>query len=170
MAKKIDIASLDSIAENLETEQEWQSEVNFREVVRRLFFSIDAAVQRKASWEQIAQHIEAALKSEESINPNTLRQYYFYFKKNKRELPKKARKASLHKNKQNSSPSQNSPTRMNSGTPASAARSESLPTQNSIDPVAPEIAGLTESTVETESLNGQLLPEPKQASRSKFAY
>ena len=160
MAKKIDISLINKIEEGLNSQEEWQLEVNFHELVKLTFFAIDTAVKRKASWEAIAQSIQESIGSEVEINPNTLRQYYFYFKSHPEALPKKKRRTGDSKKKQRSDTQDFLTSAVKPGS------------SNRSDKAVQLLAEASDNQVKKteEEITETLLPEPKEKLGSNFAY
>lgn len=166
MAKKIDLSVIDNLESKFDSQEEWQTAVNLTELVGRLFFSIDTAVKRKASWAKIAEFIQESIGSDEKINPNTLRQYYFHFKSHPEELPKKKRNSSNSKKKQKVDTGKVPASTMTTEAPARSDGCSTSTAQETIQSVDSQAANTGENITPTELP----LPEPRKKSGSSFAY
>lgn len=166
MAKKIDLSIIDDLENKFDSQEEWQSSISLTELVGRLFFSIDTAVKRKASWAKIAEFIQESIGSDEKINPNTLRQYYFHFKSHPEELPKKKRNSSNSKKKRKVDTSEDSASTMTTEPPA---RSDSCSISTDQEMIQ-SVDSQAENTGGNITLTELPLPEPKKKNGSNFAY
>jgi len=166
VAKKIDLSIIDDLENKFDSQEEWQSSISLTELVGRLFFSIDTAVKRKASWAKIAEFIQEAIGSDEKINPNTLRQYYFHFKSHPEELPKKKRNPSNSKKKRKVDTSEISASTMATNSPDRSDSCSTSTDQEIIQSVDNQAENMGENITPTELP----LPEPRSKNGSSFAY
>lgn len=77
MAIRIDRNFADAFSTALDETDEWQAEINLRELVEDSFFSIEKAREKKATWEQITSVLQKLVGTEVEIKVDTVRQYYF---------------------------------------------------------------------------------------------
>ncbi|MBD2465616.1 hypothetical protein H6G89_31995 [Oscillatoria sp. FACHB-1407] len=165
MAKKIDLSLIGKIEEKLNSQKEWQSEINCHELVGLVFSAIDKAVKEKATWTAIAQSIQDLIGESEKINPNTLRQYYFYFKSHPEALPKKKRKVGKSKENQKSTTEEALESTIVL-TASDCSERRSTPT---VQALAQTVDAQVKSGEETTEIQA-LLPEPRKKTGSNFAY
>lgn len=97
MARRINRSVADAFSAALDETEEWQEELNLRELVESSFFSIEKARDRKATWEQIADVLQKTIGDTVDIKADTIRQYYFEALKNRDELAKERRRKSSKK-------------------------------------------------------------------------
>jgi len=110
----------------------WQQELNLRETVFQSYPDIKRARTFKATWEQIADILVDVSHSQDKINPESIRQYYFEISNNP-ELQDKYRsivKKSSRKSK--SSPTQKSNSKIE-------AEKSGFPDSNDVDNSQPEV-------------------------------
>lgn len=74
-----------------EIDASWQQEMNLRETVLLAFDDIKRARRFKATWKQIADILIDVSDTEDSISPESIRQYYFEFSNHPERLAKHKR-------------------------------------------------------------------------------
>lgn len=98
---KISKESIENFQSVLETvDNSGQTEFNLRETVRKCFYLIkNAKEKKKVSWERIAEALRNSCDITDRISPASIRQYYFEFAKHPELLDKKKRKTNSTKNR-----------------------------------------------------------------------
>ena len=101
---KITKENLQKIQSELETaDDSWQSEFNLQQTVQQLFYFIEEARKKNASWEKIAEVIREKSGITDAISPTSISKYYLDFAKHPEKLPKKKRKTNVSKDQKNDS-------------------------------------------------------------------
>lgn len=86
-------------------DETWQQEMNLRETVLLAFEDIKRARQFKATWKQIADILIEVSETQESISPESIRQYYFDISNHPEQLAQQKRAIKKSSRQPKASPS-----------------------------------------------------------------